>query len=559
MNAQGVIGGDPPALLASSEGATECPAAWTSAAARALLARGVWAGPSEGRFIFAVPVGHVGALDRPATMAVLVLEIAARVQMDLALTRERLVALSALCEAITQAAAGSLAVGAASAAAAAEALLRAPDRRSGFAEAARVLARSAAGIERLALVRLARGRVADIAVADEPTLDRAADLPQRLVGLVEEAFDGEDLVVATQDGPGTPAQEAYFARFGRHPLFARLSPGRRLGIAAALYDDRSPTDAALALAPALSLLERVLDPRPPLLAPRRRNAWLWRTAGAGAAIGLLAVLPRVDAVEAPATFQPEWQQVISAPFDGVVERSTVQPGDRVEAGTTVLARLETREIELEIAAANARAANELRDATVARAAGQPARSSSRSSRRSAPTPSSRFCGIGLRQQSSARRFRASSSRAICAEASGSRSCADRPCSRSRRTRRRALISGCSTRSLPRRARTGGSHPARRRARSAEERYRRARAPDRGVVQSRNSFLVVALLDPDDEPLRPGSEGIAHIETGRTTWLASLLRQPVRYVRQLLWIDGRASLASFGVKGCRSRRRGRAGA
>ena len=189
---------------------------------------------------------------------------------------------------------------------------------------------------------------------------------------MEEAFDGEDLVVATQDGPGTPAQEAYFARFGRHPLFARLSPGRRLGIAAALYDDRSPTDAALALAPALSLLERVLDPRPPLLAPRRRNAWLWRTAGAGAAIGLLAVLPRVDAVEAPATFQPEWQQVISAPFDGVVERSTVQPGDRVEAGTTALARLETREIELEIAAANARAANELRDATVARAAGRPA-------------------------------------------------------------------------------------------------------------------------------------------------------------------------------------------
>ena len=523
-------------MLASSEGATECPAAWTSAAARALLARGVWAGPSEGRFIFAVPVGHVGALDRPATMAVLVLEIAARVQMDLALTRERLVALSALCEAITQAAAGSLAVGAASAAAAAEALLRAPDRRSGFAEAARVLARSAAGIERLALVRLARGRVADIAVADEPTLDRAADLPQRLVGLVEEAFDGEDLVVATQDGPGTPAQEAYFARFGRHPLFARLSPGRRLGIAAALYDDRSPTDAALALAPALSLLERVLDPRPPLLAPRRRNAWLWRTAGAGAAIGLLAVLPRVDAVEAPATFQPEWQQVISAPFDGVVERSTVQPGDRVEAGTTVLARLETREIELEIAAANARAANELRDATVARAAGQPAQEqlallAAKRADAQLALLRHRLAAAELRTPVSGVIISGDLRRSLGQPVLRGQTLFEVAPHEATRAEIRVLdedvsrvAPGQAVRILP------AAEPDRPR-KGIVERVR----PTAELVQSRNSFLVVALLDPDDEPLRPGSEGIAHIETGRTTWLASLLRQPVRYVRQLLWI------------------------
>ena len=56
-----------------------------------------------------------------------------------------------------------------------------------------------------------------------------------------------------------------------------------------------------------------------------------------------------------------------------------------------------------------------------------------------------------------------------------------------------------------------------------------------VVQGRNAFLVVAQLEPDDAPLRPGSEGVARIETGKTTWLVALLRQPVRYLRRLLWI------------------------
>jgi hypothetical protein len=56
-----------------------------------------------------------------------------------------------------------------------------------------------------------------------------------------------------------------------------------------------------------------------------------------------------------------------------------------------------------------------------------------------------------------------------------------------------------------------------------------------VLQGRNVFLVVAQLEPDDAPLHPGSEGVTRIETGQTTWLAALLRQPVRYMRRLLWI------------------------
>jgi multidrug efflux pump subunit AcrA (membrane-fusion protein) len=57
-----------------------------------------------------------------------------------------------------------------------------------------------------------------------------------------------------------------------------------------------------------------------------------------------------------------------------------------------------------------------------------------------------------------------------------------------------------------------------------------------VVDGRNVFRVVATLrDEDAGDLRPGMEGWARVETGRTTWLAALLRDPVRWVRRRLWI------------------------
>jgi hypothetical protein len=57
-----------------------------------------------------------------------------------------------------------------------------------------------------------------------------------------------------------------------------------------------------------------------------------------------------------------------------------------------------------------------------------------------------------------------------------------------------------------------------------------------VIEGRNVFRVIARLSgAEAEGLRPGMEGWARIETGRTTWLAALLRDPVRWVRRRLWI------------------------
>lgn len=55
-------------------------------------------------------------------------------------------------------------------------------------------------------------------------------------------------------------------------------------------------------------------------------------------------------VEAPFAFQAGTQQVVPAPFDGYIKAVGVFPGDRVEAGRTVLAALDTAELRLQLAA-----------------------------------------------------------------------------------------------------------------------------------------------------------------------------------------------------------------
>ncbi|TCR65737.1 HlyD family efflux transporter periplasmic adaptor subunit [Bosea sp. BK604] len=531
-----LVAGDPPVLLAPKAPDRELPAPWLAAAQRARLARGVWAGPEGAGWLFAVPVGSVAPVNAAPAPGVLVLEIATRHQIDLALTRERLVAVAALCEAATQAAAGGLAARAALAASAVEAYLQAPDRSAGLTAAAGVLAHATAGVERLALVRISGASPTTIAIADQPVVDRAGNLARLLVGLVEDVLDGPEPSRACTGEPTSPAQQAYVDQFGKRPLLAQLGPARHLGLAVAFAPDHAPGDGEARFAPSLALLERVLQPQPPRLSIGARRRWLIRGGFLAAAVIGLAVAPRTDTVEAPASLQPEWQQTISAPFDGIVAYSTAQPGDHVEAGTTVLARLDTREIELEIAAARARAANELRDATVARAGGQPAQEQ-----------------LALLSAS-----RAESQLALLRHRLAS--------AELRSPRSGVIVSGDLRKSLGQPVLRGQTLfeiapdiSVRADARVLDEDIRRVEPgqpvrilpdaePDRPrhgvvervrpmaeVVQSRNSFLVTVRLEPGAEPLRPGSEGIAHIETGRTTWLMSLLKQPIRYIRKKLWI------------------------
>lgn len=530
-------GSNPPVPLAAEPAVAAgeaCPDGWIAAAARAQVARGVWAGPAGTRWIFAVPIGHAGPLNSAASPATLVLEIATRQQMDLVLTRERLVALAAFVETVTQATAGALAVQGALATAAAEAMLSAPDRRKGLFAAASALAKGTPGVERLALVTMKRGRVNSLVLADQPQADPAAELPRLLGGLVEELFDSGETTHKPAGNNLTPAQKAYTTRFGTHWPVAQLSPGRRLGLAAAFRKDRpeETTD----FAPALGLLERVLDPRPPRVDARSRRFWLISAAGLTAVILLLAVLPRPAVVEAPATLYPEWQQVVSAPYDGIVESSAVQPGDLVDANGTVLARLVTRELELEITAVRARFANDLRDATIARANGQPAQEqlallSARRNEAQLALLEHRMAAAELRSPRSGVIVSGDLRRSLGQPVTRGQTLFEVAPTDATRAEIRVLdedisrvLPGQIVRILP------AAEPDRPRH-GIVERIR----PTAEVVQGRNAFVVVARLDKNDAPLHPGSEGVARIETGQTTWLAALLREPVRYVRRLLWV------------------------
>jgi multidrug resistance efflux pump len=58
-------------------------------------------------------------------------------------------------------------------------------------------------------------------------------------------------------------------------------------------------------------------------------------------------------VEAPFVFETTLQQTIVAPFDAYIKSVSVEPGDEVNAGETVLGELEVSELRLELAALKA--------------------------------------------------------------------------------------------------------------------------------------------------------------------------------------------------------------
>jgi biotin carboxyl carrier protein len=69
--------------------------------------------------------------------------------------------------------------------------------------------------------------------------------------------------------------------------------------------------------------------------------------------------------EAPFVLEAIEKQVVPAPFDGYLKEVGVEVGDVVEAGTTVLARLDTAELRLQLAAASAEKVGHLKQAAAA--------------------------------------------------------------------------------------------------------------------------------------------------------------------------------------------------
>ena len=511
------------------------PAAWAALAAQAATGRGIAASAvgHEGRWVFAALAGPADPPGAAPRAAVLVLEVSSALPMDLALTRERMAFLGALSEAGALEAALQARAPQALAATVAETLSRIPDRREGLHEAAAMLAKAGLpGAERVALV-LTRSRL--MGVSDQRQLDPFAELPRRLAALADEAADRGTPRVAAQDGDASPAERAMADAFGPRPIAVVPAPdGRAVVIVTFAPGTPVAESAGERLLPVATLVGAVAAGG----ATRRRFDRRWAVAGVVAAVlAALAILPRDAVVEAPVVLRPDHAQAVTAPFDGLLEASGVQPGDVVVRQQTTLARLATREVELELAAARARAANDLRDAAVARAAGQPAQE--QISLLSARRADAQVALLEHRMQQAD--IRAPADGVIIA--GDLRRSLGQPLSRGQvlfeialdgPLRAEALVLDEDIPALregqPLRFATA-AEPGRPRE-AVVERIR----PMAELVQGRNVFRVIARIeDPSVADLRPGMEGWARIETGRTTWLMWLLRDPLRWAQRRFWI------------------------
>ena len=108
------------------------------------------------------------------------------------------------------------------------------------------------------------------------------------------------------------------------------------------------------------------------LAPRaaRRSidwrAWMRRAAIAAGLCGV-AFVPIPDSVSLPATVAAVSHRIVTSPLDAPLAGMDVRAGDRVIAGETVLARFDTRALDLELIAARATYSRALLDRERARA------------------------------------------------------------------------------------------------------------------------------------------------------------------------------------------------
>jgi hypothetical protein len=510
------------------------PEPWVALAETAIGGRGVAAAAAGagGRWVFAAAAGPADAPGVAPRPAALVLEVASALPMDLVLTRERMAFLGALAEAGASEALLADRAPLALAAAISEALLAAPERTRGLHEAAALLAR--AGLQGVQRAAILLPRRSELGLSDQAQVEPGADLPRRLMALAREAIDRGAPRLAQPGAGATPAERDYAGAIGAAPLLSVPAPGGEAVVILSFAPGSAPpAETGERLLPVATLLGG-LAAGP--ARPGRRPRWILPAALA-ALLAALAFWPRAAVVEAPVLLRPERAQVVTAPFDGVLDASTAQPGDAVARNDTPLARLATREVELELAAARARAANDLRDASVARAAGQPAQEqiallSARRAEAQVALLENRLRLADIRAPADGVIIAGDLRRSLGQPVSRGQVLFEIALPGPLRAEvlvldedSAALAPGQTVR-FATAAEPGRVHEA------VVERIR----PMAEVVDGRNVFRVVAALREEDAAgLRPGMEGWARVEVGRTTWLAALLRDPVRWVRRRLWI------------------------
>jgi multidrug efflux pump subunit AcrA (membrane-fusion protein) len=269
-----------------------------------------------------------------------------------------------------------------------------------------------------------------------------------------------------------------------------------------------------------------------LRSPKKRNQRLIVAMCLAAGLAAVALLPRQAVVEAPVTMRSEHIRVVTAPFDGILDSSEVQPGDAVRQEHTILARLATREIELELDAARAKAVSDRRDAAVTRAAGQAAQEqiSLLSARRAEAQVSLleyRLRLAEIRSPSDGILLTGDLRRNIGQPLARGQTLFEIAPPGNLRAEILVLDEDVNAVAVGQQVMVSvAADPGRHRS-ATVERIR----PMAEVVNGRNIFRVYAKFDASAEgELRGGMEGWARISVGTTTWLAMISDRPIRWLR-----------------------------
>lgn len=479
----------------------------------------------------------VGLGDIDGTLVAAVHELERATPLALALAHERMELTAALYRALIRPK-GS---GWDEAAALVAAFSGAASRSASLVDAAKALQRFA-GAHRVILASYKDGAVASVADSAEPRA--SAEHLARLKLVAGEVYDFADSRRAA--GPLPPALRALAGELAASTALAAQG-GRSIAVIALGAERPEILDASARLIvsarpagwtllpPALVAAAAERLPWPRTWSADKRRHWSTRAILASPLLLLLVPIP-VD-VTAAVAIQPLDQRIVTAPFDGRIEAVEAQPGDRVQAGRSVLVRLDARSALSERADVLANLQAALSQADAARIEGRS------DDERLARLRAQQFAARAeiLRIQIAAADIRAPIDGIVGGDDLRKR--VGSPVSRgdtlftvARPGRYRAEIrvpdrdigpvaSGDHV-SLALKAR-----PFDRPTATVTRIY-----PIAEVEEGENIFRVVAEIDDGGTTyLLPGMEGQASIRTGWAPAGWALLKTPVRWLRQKLWI------------------------
>ena len=261
-------------------------------------------------------------------------------------------------------------------------VLDAVNRPARFLGAAMALCNEIAiwlGCSRVSLGFL-EGRTVQVkAMSHTDAFSREMQVVQTIEATMEESLDQDLEVIHPAESTAVVASRAAAALSDRDGPSAVMSlPIRHEGeVAAVVTLERHPDQPfdRLEVIEAVRLTCDLCAPR--LLELRRNDGWFgrrilkearqwigqllghehtWAKLGASLACIALVLLATVKGeyrINTTFTLKAQHQQVVVAPFDTFSKSVQVEPGDRVEAGKTVLGTLETAELRLQLAALQA--------------------------------------------------------------------------------------------------------------------------------------------------------------------------------------------------------------